>query len=116
MNRYYCDTYKCEFFFYVGVKPSVFCADIKSRFGDKRQPESLGDGLCLELSNEFNCVAYVIWTRFKKMQPELAHECLHATMFLFENRGIKIDPNNSEPTCYMVEKLMRVGNDGNAKN
>jgi hypothetical protein len=113
VNKYHCDTYKCDFFFYNGVKPDVFCKDIADRFGDDRQPNSLGDGLCLELRNNHNgAVAYVIWVRFKNMYAELAHECLHATMFLFERRGIKIDPNNSEPTCYMVEKLMRVAING----
>ena len=33
----------------------------------------------------------------------IAHEAVHVSSFLLENRGVKLDFNNDEPAAYLVE-------------
>jgi len=104
--NYFCDTYKTNFIFCVGMPEKQFLKYAKDTFNYER--DLLGDGLCLEIGGDY-VEFYVIWVRKRNMFPELAHECLHAAMYLFDNKGIKYDGDNSEQLAYFVEKLTRVG-------
>ncbi len=38
----------------------------------------------------------------------LAHECIHASWYILDNRGIELDWDNHESLTYLVEYLMKL--------
>ena len=38
----------------------------------------------------------------------IAHEALHVTSFLFDNRGLKLDMNNDEAQAYLLEWIVDI--------
>lgn len=45
----------------------------------------------------------------KKFSPSLsAHECVHATNFIFRSHGYKLDIKNDEVQAYMMSHLMEM--------
>ena len=44
---------------------------------------------------------------YAKDRETLIHECLHATIWALNSRGIKLDPDNDEPLCYYQDFLYR---------
>lgn len=53
----------------------------------------------------------IIWMPMFKKDPIylgiLAHEILHAVLFIFDIAGVKVDADNSEPTAYLMESYTR---------
>lgn len=37
----------------------------------------------------------------------VVHECKHLTNFIMESRGWKLDINNDEPECYLLEEIFK---------
>ena len=45
--------------------------------------------------------------RYRKIYAgTIAHEALHVTSFLFDNRGLKLDMNNDEAQAYLLEWIV----------
>jgi len=57
-------------------------------------------------SEETNRFTLFLRNEVKVSVGTIAHECKHIVNFIFEARGIKLDLNNDEPECYLLEWLV----------
>lgn len=105
---YHCSTFNINFYFHIGWSVEDFAAYAKKSYNYVRNSE-YGDGTCLPLGDKGSdhSTAYAIWIRNKNAHSILAHECLHAALFIFDDIGVKYDGDNSEALCYLLDSLMR---------
>jgi hypothetical protein len=61
-------------------------------------PEGRGAGVVLQFPE---------WSPKPYYLAAVAHECIHASNWVFEDRGAKLDPDNDEAFCYYHMYLMR---------
>lgn len=53
----------------------------------------------------FNGKEVVLWVRYKYDHPTIAHECVHAAMFILDSCGVEISQKNDEALAYLVEYI-----------
>lgn len=106
-----------EYFEYKnGIYPCPLCIAV----GKDWQNDDFDDSCCRELEDEVCARTYdthfegkrkCVLIRFaskKEMNMEvIAHEALHATLFILDYIGSVITVDNSEPACYLLQWVIR---------
>ena len=106
-----------EYFEYKnGIYPCPLCIAV----GKDWQNDDFDDSCCRELEDEVCARTYdthfeekrkCVLIRFaskKAMNMEvIAHEALHATLFILDYIGSVITVDNSEPACYLLQWVIR---------
>jgi hypothetical protein len=96
-----------NFYFHINWKHEDFLDYAKNNYGFNRSKKEIGDGITLEILNPKGNVGYVIWSR-KLDYSIISHECLHATLMLFDRIDVKYSSDNSEQLCYYLEHLIKI--------
>ena len=82
----------------------------KRQFGAEEEEKSGYDGRTLGYRKD-GVVSYVIamaeTNKTPKRLSQLAHECLHASLYILEDHGVQYDGDNSEQLTYHVQWLFR---------
>jgi len=100
----YCETWKMNYWFFLGWSEKDFEKEIKRVFNYDVQHASRSDGLCLRCYHG-NSTIKVIWTRRKTDYGSLMHECIHAAGWTLEDVGVDIRDSNSEPLAYLAQSI-----------
>lgn len=99
-----------------GIYPCPLCIAV----GRDWQNDDFDDSCCIEIEEEVRARTYdthfgenkkCVLIRFaskKAMTMEvIAHEALHATLFMLDYIGSVITVDNSEPSCYLLQWVVR---------
>ena len=99
-----------------GIYPCPLCISV----GRDWQNDDFDDSCCLEIEYDVRARTYdthfeenkkCVLIRFaskKAMTMEvIAHEALHATLFILDYIGSGITVDNSEPACYLLQWVVR---------
>lgn len=101
---YFCETWKQNFWFFIGWRAKDAEAFLLKRLGVTVQ---LGDaaGKTLEFVRE-NVRILIVWT-INKNPSLVSHEALHATNKCLFGVGCQASLENDEAQAYLLEDLMR---------
>ena len=99
-----------------GIYPCPLCIAV----GRDWQNDDFNESCCIEIEEDVRARTYdthfeenkkCVLIRFaskKKMTAEvIAHEALHATLFILDYIGSGITVDNSEPSCYLLQLVVR---------
>lgn len=99
-----------------GIYPCPLCIAV----GRDWQNDDFDESCCIEIEEDVRARTYdthfdgkrkCVLIRFaskKKMTAEvIAHEALHATLFMLDYIGSVITVDNSEPSCYLLQWVVR---------
>lgn len=104
MKKIYIDLYKAPIYYLTNV-PEEIAKKRFSHFGfNPHWHGSVGKSMSCEFEN--GNIIYGCYLKDKKDFAVLAHEALHIAFFIFQDRGIKFDIENSEPLNYLVEYIV----------
>jgi hypothetical protein len=104
-KHWYCQTWKMNFYYFLGWPPSEFKRYMRKRHGYEYDDAG-------KAASTLECVAgphtvILIWVRDRKDLPALAHEAVHAANWTLARRGWRADMENDEPQAYLVESIFR---------
>ena len=99
-----------------GIYPCPLCIAV----GKDWQNDDFNESCCIEIEEDVRARTYdthfeenkkCVLIRFaskKSMTMEvIAHEALHATLFILDYIGSVITVDNSEPSCYLLQWVVR---------
>ena len=99
-----------------GIYPCPLCIAV----GRDLQNDDFNESCCIEIEEDVRARTYdthfeenkkCVLIRFaskKSMTMEvIAHEALHATLFILDYIGSVITVDNSEPSCYLLQWVVR---------
>lgn len=99
-----------------GIYPCPLCIAV----GRDWQNDDFNESCCIEIEEDVRARTYdthfeenkkCVLIRFaskKSMNMEvIAHEALHATLFMLDYIGSVITVDNSEPSCYLLQWVVR---------
>lgn len=104
---FYCETWKMNYLFFIGVPAKKFTNYIKDNFNyDVDVSDCVGNTSNIR-DEKTGSDLQAIWIKSKKHLPELAHESLHAAINTLALRDWKFDFDNDEPLAYLTESIFR---------
>ena len=100
-----------------GIYPCPLCIAV----GKDWQNDDFDDSCCREIEDDVRARTY--YTHFERKKRKcvlirfaskkamtmevIAHEALHATLFILDYIGSEITVDNSEPACYLLQWVVR---------
>ena len=106
-HHIYCEMYGVNIYLYQAIPPEEVSVSIEIHLANTYAKEGLegANGKAIEFWNG----DYVIWVKGsgKKYISALAHECLHITNMILNNRGVGITLDNDEAQAYLMEFIFK---------
>ena len=110
-ERYYDDVYKCPFIFcHAGSKLQAY-NELRLNLGLEEKDLEMNNpsGSFLTVEGYYGCCIWIkdFDTTEASSLSTLMHECIHATMYIFDYVGVEISIHNEEAFAYYSEHLFR---------
>ena len=103
MKKIYIELYKAPIYCLIGSSEQV--AEKKfSKYGFQANWNG-SVGKSMSFTSEYGNTIYGIWIKDKKDIGAIVHEICHTAIYILNDRGVKLDPNNDEPITYLVEHI-----------
>lgn len=103
---YYNDTWKMDYYFFIGWKQSDFKNYIIKHYDKNFTMEDDVIGMMSRKWKNDNLTGLIIWIKKKNDYGTLAHECLHATNRTLARAGWEPQLYNDEPQTYLMTILI----------
>lgn len=104
--KYYNDTWKMEYYFFIGWKQLEFQNYIIKHFDKDFTMDNGAIGMMRKLYKNGNFNGCLIWVKKKSDYGTIAHECLHATNKTLARAGWSPELYNDEPQTYLMTILI----------